>query len=75
MTEFYLKVLAHVPTGLESANGAARWSQADLDCSIVAHRLSTAVHSGRLYQMHEGRMVAEGAPAEMIKTKKVASPA
>lgn len=40
---------------------------------IVAHRLSTVERCDRLYRLEQGRVVAEGAPAEMINSKKAAS--
>ena len=33
---------------------------------IVAHRLSTVAHCGRIYRLENGRVVAEGTPAEML---------
>jgi ATP-binding cassette, subfamily B, bacterial PglK len=42
---------------------------------IVAHRLSTVEHCDRLYRLEQGRVVAEGTPAEMLTTKKITSPA
>lgn len=33
---------------------------------IVAHRLSTVEHCDRLYQMEEGRVVAEGKPGDVL---------
>ena len=37
---------------------------------IVAHRLSTVEHCDRLYRLEQGRLVAEGSPAEMLATNK-----
>ena len=34
---------------------------------IVAHRLSTVEHCDRLYRLEQGRVVAEGVPAEMLR--------
>ena len=33
---------------------------------IVAHRLSTVEHCNRLYRLEQGRIIAEGTPAEML---------
>ena len=33
---------------------------------IVAHRLSTVANCNRLYRLEQGRIVAEGMPAEML---------
>ena len=41
---------------------------------IVAHRLSTVENCNRLYQLEQGRLVAEGTSAELLSTKrKIAS--
>jgi ABC-type multidrug transport system fused ATPase/permease subunit len=40
---------------------------------IVAHRLSTVEHCDRLYRLERGRVVEEGAPAQIIPTTKNAS--
>jgi len=40
---------------------------------IVAHRLSTVEHCDRLYRLDQGRIVEEGAPAEIISSIKSAS--
>lgn len=38
---------------------------------IVAHRLSTVEHCDRLYRLEQGRVVAEGVPAEMLSTRQL----
>ncbi len=45
----------------------------DLTILIVAHRLSTVECCDRLYRLEEGRVVAEGVPADMIAAKRIAS--
>jgi ABC-type multidrug transport system fused ATPase/permease subunit len=40
---------------------------------IVAHRLSTVAQCDRLYRLEQGRITAEGTPAELLSTRKVAS--
>ena len=40
---------------------------------IVAHRLSTVKHCDRLYRLEQGRVASEGAPWEVLSTKKVDS--
>ncbi|HEY8119597.1 MAG TPA: ABC transporter ATP-binding protein [Methylophilaceae bacterium] len=42
---------------------------------IVAHRLSTVEQCDRLYRLDHGKLVAEGAPLEILKQKKAASSA
>ena len=37
---------------------------------IVAHRLSTVKHCSRLYQLDRGRVIAEGAPAQLLQEQK-----
>ena len=37
---------------------------------IVAHRLSTVEHCSRLYQLDRGRVIAEGAPAQLLQEQK-----
>lgn len=37
---------------------------------IVAHRLSTVEHCSRLYQLDRGRVIAEGAPAQLLQGQK-----
>ena len=37
---------------------------------IVAHRLSTVEHCDRIYRLEQGRVVAQGAPAEMLNDQK-----
>jgi len=37
---------------------------------IVAHRLSTVKHCSRLYQLDRGRVIAEGAPAQLLREQK-----
>lgn len=37
---------------------------------IVAHRLSTVEHCDRLYQLDQGRVVAEGPPAGMLRVSR-----
>lgn len=38
---------------------------------VVAHRLSTVEHCDRLYRLEQGRVVAEGTPAEMLSPTKI----
>jgi ATP-binding cassette, subfamily B, bacterial PglK len=52
--------------GVMQAVTALRGSKTIL---IVAHRLSTVEHCDRLYRLEQGRLVAEGAPAEMLASK------
>ena len=37
---------------------------------IVAHRLSTVKHCSRLYQLDRGLIIAEGAPAQLLREQK-----
>ena len=45
----------------------------DLTVLIVAHRLSTVEHCDRLYRLEQGRVVAEGSPADLLVVKGIAS--
>jgi ABC-type multidrug transport system fused ATPase/permease subunit len=36
---------------------------------VVAHRLSTVEHCDRLYRLEQGRVVAEGRPAEIFASQ------
>ena len=38
---------------------------------IVAHRMTTVEHCDRLYRLEQGRIVAEGTPAEMLQAPRV----
>ena len=39
---------------------------------IVAHRLSTVAHCGRLYRLEHGKIIAEGASAKVLSANKAA---
>lgn len=45
----------------------------ELTILIVAHRLSTVECCDLLYQLEQGRVVAEGAPTEMLASKRIGS--
>ena len=45
----------------------------DLTILIVAHRLSTVERCDRLYRLEQGRVVAEGAPVQMLVSERNAS--
>lgn len=52
---------------------AIRAMHGDKTIIIVAHRLSTVEHCDRLYQLEQGRVAADGVPAEMLATKGITS--
>ena len=59
----------------QSVMNAIEGLSRDLTILIVAHRLSTVECCDRLYRLEQGRVVAEGAPADMLEIKRIASSA
>ena len=47
----------------------------NLTILIIAHRLSTVAHCDRLYRLDNGRVAAEGMPAELLASQKTIHPA
>lgn len=54
---------------MEAIEGLSR----DLTIVIVAHRISTVEYCDRLYRLEQGKVVAEGSPADILAPKRIAS--